>query len=224
VAWLNGEEELVRVLEEAFTGFRRRFDQIEDRLARMEQRGNTLLRETQVVEEPKLLGGRSIGTSAAGIERFVRVPACDVCGDGIKLGEGFSACPRCRRKCCKNDKCLVSFNAIHLCSICLRETLPLSRKEYKALLALSQKVVKIKTISNLSGIKKSEVRSIIDQLRNRNLVIQHGIIPFSINKVVEEGFVALTAYRPVYGEDSDMATYELELQSHTQASHEVVEA
>lgn len=219
---MNSDEELVRILDQAFSSFRGRLDQIEDRLTKIEQRGNALLQERHVIEEPKLLGGKSVGTSASGIERLVMVPVCDVCGERIRLDdEGFSACPRCRRKCCNNGSCLVSYNGIHLCSICLRETLPLSKKAYKVLLALSQKVFEIKTIANLSGIKKEEVRSTIDQLRNRGLIMRQGVIPFSVDKLAEDGHVALTAYRPLYGVDDDTVTYEDELRNHSTEKQEV---
>ena len=186
-----------------------RVSELENRINQL-QGSQKLLDERLVVEEEKLLGGRSISASPSGsIERIKRLPACDICGHSLKTDEEFTVCLGCGRK--LDSKCSISHQSRILCVECLRAKLALTKRSYKVLLAIANGITSVSSISKISKIEKDHVRTSIEELLHLNLVVKKGISIFSSLHTTDEGLEALAAYRQVYT-DEDVLQFETEIQ------------
>jgi len=209
----RGEESsltgMLEVLEQTLSQMNSRLTELENRLNQVET-GQVLMDEQHIPAKTGQFGGKTLLTSTTGaVQREVRVTFCDVCGKRSEE-EGLALCYVCGRKVCA-DRCLVKLGANFLCIECLKGQLPLSKKEFKVLIAIANEITNIYSISNVSSIEKDRVRASIARLLHFNLIVKRGVSIFSTLQITDEGLEALAAYRQVYT-DEDVAQFEAAIQ------------
>jgi len=203
------ENNIWQIMEAMLLRFDARISELENRMNQLNAQSK-LLDEKVVVEEPKLLGGRSISTSPSGaIERIKRLPVCDICGHSLKPDEDFTVCLDCGKK--LDTKCSIPYESRILCFECLRAKVALTKRSYKVLLAIASEITSTSSISKISKIEKDHVRASIEQLLHLNLIVKKGISVFSSLHTTDKGVEALAAYRQVYT-DEDVLQFETEIQ------------
>jgi hypothetical protein len=204
--------DLWQMIEQVLLKFDNRLKDIENRLSQIETKNQTLLNETQVPEEPRLLGGRTISLLPSGtLERTIRLPVCDICGR--RLQEEFVVCHSCGKKLC--EKCIVAFDNRNYCLECLRNILPLTKKSFKVLMAIANEITCIETISDLTRMSRAEVRECISELLQLQLIAKKGASVFSKIQATDNGMEAIGVFSRIYGEDQDTVQFEVELKEHS---------
>lgn len=199
-------------LQQTLSQVNSRLIELESRLSQLET-GQILMDEQHAPAEIGQLGGKMLSTSTTGsVRRNVRIPFCDVCGKRIKE-ENLTLCYFCGRKVCA-DKCLVKLGVEFLCVECMKERLPLSKKEFKVLVAITNEIVRISEIEKITKIVKDDVRSSISNLLFLSLVRKKGISIASRLEVTHEGLEACGAYNAVYNADEDVTRFYDELASY----------
>jgi len=200
----KGQEDLTRTLEtlqQTLSQVNSRLIELENRLSRVET-GQILMDEQQDPAEIGQLGGKTLSTSTTGtVRRNVRIPFCDVCGKRVEEDD-LTLCYSCGRKVC-SEKCLVKFDAF-LCVECLKEKLPLSKKDFKILVGVTNDLVKVSEIEKVTKVPKDDVGVAVSNLIDLGLITKKGISIASKLEVTDEGLEALSAYRSVYGTDEDV--------------------
>jgi len=202
---------LGQIIEQALSKFDARLKGIENRLSQVET-GQILMDEQHAPAEIGQLGGRTLSTSATGaVRRDVKVSFCDVCGKRIEE-ENLTLCYSCGRKLC--DKCLIKLSADFLCVECLKDRLPLSKKEFKVLVAITNEIVRIGEIEKITKIVEDDVRSAVSNLLLLGLLRKKGISIASRLEVTHDGLEACGAYRAVYYTDEDVTRFYDEMASY----------
>lgn len=166
-----------------------------------EENSKPVLEEHAIPEGRSRLGGKSLQSTPDGkLERTTFLVTCDYCGR-YPLKE-FVICKSCRGKLC--DSCLVRFDGRSYCRACLMEMLPLSRNSFKVLLCVKRGIESAGKISDVTRIRKDEVKASLALLAELKLIETKGLLVFLERKLTAEGVHALSAYRRVYGDDEDV--------------------
>lgn len=84
------------------------------------------------------------------------------------------------------------------------EMLPLSRNSFKVLLCVKRGIESAGKISDVTRIRKDEVKASLALLAELKLIETKGLLVFLERKLTAEGVHALSAYRRVYGDDEDV--------------------
>lgn len=198
-------ERLLRAVDQGLSQLNRRLTELENRLGRTEQERNVVIEERKVPDRVGQLGGRTFLTNqAGGIEKEIRVPVCDLCGRAIQ--GGFYSCRACGRKLC--TRCVVSYSGQTLCLECFRQTLPLTKRNFKTLAAVANGLETPAIISQLVQIKRDEAEQSLQELRGLELIGEKGLAVFSHIYATDRGLEAIAAYSQVYGRDGDMIQFD----------------
>jgi len=149
-----------------------------------------------------------LSTPAGGVIKEVRVPVCDWCGGE---NDNFSVCVGCGRKLCKS--CSVVYRARIYCPECLSSILPLSKREFKVLIALAEEIRDCNTIAELARMSKDDVKSCIEGLAEKGLIDIRGFLVFKRVTVLDRGLEAISVYRQIYDRDGDVAAFQASLEA-----------
>jgi len=194
--------EVLRLLEE----LNERISRIEGRLSKLESE-RVIFDERKVVgSEGELEGKKYLALPGGGIAKEVSVAVCDVCGKKL---DDFFVCVNCGRKLC--DDCAIRHRNRHVCLECLKEEIPLTKKEYKILVAVANGVTNVGEVSRVTRIRKESVKRGVEELREREFLEKEGFFVFSKLFVTDLGMEAIGVYRQVYGGDDDIEQFDLEL-------------
>lgn len=195
------EEDIRRMLREisqSLSQFNNRLNEIENKL----NQNSLIMEERKIPDFQGNLGGRSFSTNrSGGIEKVIRIPVCDVCGEA--LAERFSVCKNCGKKLCSN--CVIHFSGQKVCLDCLKQQLPLSKRSFKVLLTLANGIESLKAISQVVQIKREEVEECLEELQSLELVDEKGLSIFSRIYVTDKGLEAITAYSKVFEGEADVS-------------------
>lgn len=165
-----------------------------------------LMDERKIVTNDRELEGKTyIQTEDGGILKEVRVPVCDVCG---RQNDQYNSCTGCRRKLCRD--CSIRYMNRIFCLDCLQELLPLTKKEYKVLLAVQYGLDKNK-IEEAMRAKAEEVNKCFKSLREKCYIETKGFLFFHEAKILEKGIEALETYRQVYDKEEDVLIFQEDL-------------
>jgi hypothetical protein len=157
-------------------------------------------------KEGELEGKTYASTIDGGLIKQTRIPVCDFCG---AKSEEFNACISCGKKLCNN--CKILFEKRIYCVDCLKEILPLTKQEYKVLVAIANKLRSLDEITMVTKIKKDWIREYKKNLEKNELIGSKGFLFFKETDVLDKGLEAIAAYRQVYGDEEDVALFEEEL-------------
>lgn len=194
-------EELTRLLRR----LNERMDGLDTRLGQFES-SKLILDERKVVAGERELEGKTyLSREDGGIVKEVRVPVCDACGRGC---EKFNACTACGRKLCEECSYLLR-NRVY-CVNCLGEELPLTKREFKVLLAVAQDV-SLRDAADLAKMKKDELAECEKNLVDKRMLDRKGFLFFRETAILEDGLEALAAYDPVYAKQGDVQIFKDEL-------------
>jgi DNA-binding MarR family transcriptional regulator len=184
----------------------KKVEEIENRLNET-QHSKLILEESKVAARKKELEGKTYSSNnEGGIVKEVRIPFCDVCGS---RAENFSVCTACGRKLCGN--CVILYENRILCFDCLNEALPLSKEEYKVLLAFASRLSDLRKIARIARIKEDSVKRCKKGLEDSGLILSRGFLLFKEVEVSAKGLEAISAYRQVYCKDEDVKIFEYEM-------------
>jgi hypothetical protein len=184
----------------------RKVEEVENKVNEIE-RGKLILEERKIIAKQRELEGRTyISNDEGGIVKEIRVPFCDQCG--IQTGN-FSICIECGRKLCEN--CAILYRKRILCLNCLTEILPLSKQEYKVLLAFANGLNDVGKIARITRVKEDLIEKCKKELENNGLILSRGILFFREIRISDKGLEAISAYRQVYGKEEDVEIFEYEL-------------
>lgn len=187
-----------------------RLEAIESRLSQMETDKSRLLDERRVPAKIGQLGGKTISNSAlGGVEKRVEVPFCDLCGRRVE--EEDSAVCGCGKKVCV-DSCLVNLSSEFLCVECLKERLPLDKKEYKVLVGVANELGR-GAISKITKMGRDDVRSAIFELTGLGLIRKRGVSVFTKLEVTDLGLEAIGAFENLFN-DVDVLQFFADLRKH----------
>jgi DNA-binding IclR family transcriptional regulator len=81
--------------------------------------------------------------------------------------------------------------------------LPLTREEYKVLVAIANGLRSVEEIAEATKLRKENVRACEESLIEKGLIERKGFLFFSEPSTLEKGLEAITTYRQVYGEGRD---------------------
>jgi len=186
----------------------KKLSEIESRLARLEA-GKVILEERKIPADVGELEGKTYyQTANGGIQKEIRVGVCDICG---RSADSFNICVLCGRKLCEN--CSIVYRNQIYCRDCLHELLPLSKEEYKVLLAISKGIRALDELAEITKTKRAEVKACIKSLTERELIKNSSFLFFSDLKILGKGLEALATYRQVYGRDEDIVQLESEVEA-----------
>jgi len=177
-----------------------------------DQRAPTsILDEVHIPEGRGLLGGRRLVTTpTGGIVREVRIGFCDICG--IRLGENYIVCPICRRKI--DLACSIRIESQVLCTMCVRDSLPLSKRAYQILVCIANSVCDTRVLRNLTRIGKDDVKGSLFELMALGLIEKRGLSIFSTFHVTDKGLTALGVLCHIFGKDADISYLDIALRRH----------
>jgi hypothetical protein len=202
-------ERVLRALDQTISQLNKRLTDIENRLNQQQGR-SPIMEERKVPDEQGLLGGKVFFTNqAGGIEKEVRIPVCDICGRS--LSESFFVCQNCTRKLCQ--KCVISYSGQTLCLECLRQQVPLTKRNFKVLVAVANGLESSATISQLVQIKRDEAEQSLQELHGLGLIGEKGLAIFSHIYATDKGLEAIAVYSQVFGRDGDVIQFNQELRS-----------
>lgn len=181
----------------------RKLNEIEFRINQLET-GRVILEERKIPANLGELEGKTYyQTASGGIQKEVRVGVCDLCG---RNADHFNICVGCGRKLCED--CSIIYRNKVYCKDCLYGLLPLTKEEYKVLLAVSNGIKSLDDLTELTKMKRSEVKSCIKSLTEKEIIEDSTFLFFSDLKILDKGMEALAAYRQVYGRDEDVIQLE----------------
>lgn len=219
---MSAEEEddaakILQGLSEAVSRISSRLSSIEERLGRIENsstQGYRVIENTRTVPEGQgELGGQSKSRRAGGgIETVTRVPVCDICGG--RLGENFTICG-CGRKVCEEHA--IQYGYENVCVKCLIETVPLTKRAYKVLVAITNGIngfLTKKKVARLARVDKKDVKAAMQELTQLGFIAKRGWFLFGRNEATDMGINAVGVFRKVYGDDEDVVLFDVELQSY----------
>ena len=190
-------EELTAILRR----LNERIDGLDTKLDRLESSKLVLDERKIVAGERELEGKTYFSREDGGIVKEVRVPVCDACGRGV---EKFNACTICGHKLCK--ECSYLFQNRMLCFDCLNETLPLTKREFKLLIAIAEKVQLEKT-ADIAKMKKEELKECEKSLLEKHLIDQSGFLFFRETTILDRGLETIDAYSQVYSNQGDVQVF-----------------
>ncbi len=192
-------KELLKLMSKKLT-------EIESRLNLLES-GKVILEERKIPSDLGEFEGKTyFQTVNGGIVKEIRVGICDLCG---RKDENFNICVQCERKLCKN--CSILFQNQILCKECLNNVLPLSKQEFKVILAITYGVKNIDELMRLTRIKHDEIKACIRSLTEKELIKNSSFLFFLDLEILDKGLEALSAYKQVYGKDEDVISLESEV-------------
>lgn len=198
---MRREEDIRRTLREisqSLSRFNSRLTELENRL---NQNSSLIMEERKIPDFQGSLGGRSFSTNrSGGIEKVIRIPVCDVCGEA--LAERFSICKNCGKKLCSN--CAIHFSGQKVCLDCLKQQLPLSKRSFKVLLALANGMESLREISQIVQVKREDVEECLEELQSLELIGEKGLSIFSRIYVTDKGLEAISAYTKVFEGEADV--------------------
>ncbi|MEM2271944.1 MAG: hypothetical protein QXP56_04670 [Archaeoglobaceae archaeon] len=178
---------MLREISQSISQFNNRLNELENRLS---QNSSLIMEERKIPDFQGNLGGRSFSTNrSGGIEKVIRIPVCDVCGEA--LAEKFSMCKNCGKKLCEN--CAIHFSGQKVCLDCLKQQLPLSKRSFKVLLALANGIESLREISQVVQVKREEVEDCLGELQGLGLIDEKGLSIFSRVYVTDKGLEAMVA-------------------------------
>lgn len=196
-------ERALRVLDQRLT-------ELERILSQGQGRG-IIIEEHRIPERVGRLGGRTFFTnSAGGIEKEIRIPVCDVCGRA--LSDKFFVCHNCGGKLC--GRCVIDFSGEILCLNCLKEELPLNKRNFKVLVAVANGLESLSAISQLIRIKRGEAEQCLQELQDLGLIGQKGLAIFTRTYATDKGLEAIAAYSQIYGRERDVVQFDFELRDY----------
>jgi len=168
---------------------------------------HVVLEETSTIAKEKEWGGKSyIQQTNGGVVKHVRIPVCDICG---RISEKFSSCTQCRKKLCPD--CSIVYLTKIFCIECLQELLPLTKQEYKILIAIFHGINDNGSISKVTKIDREEVNLHKRSLKEKGFITVKGFLFFTQTQISEKGIEALYVYDRIYGKDEDVIFLESEL-------------
>jgi hypothetical protein len=187
---------------------KRLLERLRDLEKKVEQNhAHVMLEETSTIAEEKEWGGKSyFQQTDGGIIKHVRIPVCDICG---RSSDQFSSCSQCKKKLC-SDCSIIYLNRV-FCIECLQELVPLTKQEYKILMAIFYGIRDNNSISNITKIDQGEVSLYKRNLKEKGFITIKGFLLFTETQLLEKGIEALYVYDKVYGKDDDVAVLESEL-------------
>ena len=193
-------EEIKRLLKQVLSNL----EDLEKRVSSLEannSREKVVFEEAHLPEEKGLLGRKTLISSVSGeVRKVFRHPVCDNCGRS--LNENFIVCLRCRRKIC--EKCAVKYEGKTYCPSCIRELIPLDKKDVKVLMLLSNRIRSISWITYFAGIGKEDIINSLTKLKAYNLISKTGLSVLSRMIVNDNGLSVLSAYLQIYRDDLDL--------------------
>jgi hypothetical protein len=193
------EDTLTRRLDQKLEDIERRLKQLE--------LGRVVLDEKKVLARERELEGKTYFQSEnGGIVKEVRVPVCDLCG---RKSESFNACVGCGKKLC--NSCGILFENKIYCADCLNEILPLTKQEYKVLVAIVNDLKSLDGIAVAAKIKKDLIMECEKNLEKKGLIRSKGFVFFKEIEVSDKGLEAIATYRQLFGTQEDVAIFEKEL-------------
>jgi len=200
--------EVSQEIENLFERLTKKLTDLEERLRHLESE-KVILDEKKVISEPKEIGGKvCFSLSNGGVKKRLYIPVCDLCG--AKLDEeNFFICRGCGKKLCQN--CAFNYNNAYFCSNCLQNVLPLTKQDYKVLVSIANGIDNFRKISEITKLRKEDVRNSIKTLIDSGMVEKEGISIFSKLCITDKGFEAIGIYRKVYGKDDDIIQFGNEL-------------
>lgn len=180
-----------------------RVEMLEARVSQLES-GRVVLDERVVAAKEGELGGKAYTSlPGGGLIKETKIPFCDICGR--KAGE-FNICIGCGRKLCV--ECSVAYQSKVYCANCLSEALPLTKEEYKVLVAIANSLTDLGKIAEASNLEVSRVRACVRGLADKSLVSVKGLLLFRELSILDKGLEAIAAYRQVYGGDEDVELFD----------------
>jgi len=196
-------ERALRVLDQRLTELERILSQGQGR--------DIIIEENRVPERVGRLGGRTFSTNGTGgIEKEIRIPVCDVCGRA--LSDKFFVCHNCGGKLC--GRCVIDFSGATLCLSCLKEELPLNKRNFKVLAAVANGLESLSALSELIQIKREEAERALQQLQDLGLTRQKGLAIFTRTYTTDKGLEAIAAYSQIYGRERDVVQFDFELRDY----------
>ncbi len=199
------DEDLIR----AITRINSRLDEIEQRLDEI-QFQRVILDESRIVEGEGMLGGRTYFAGQTGeIQKLIRVPVCDSCG---QIGKYEFICHHCEKKLCRD--CIIIYENTAHCLDCLRRYhIDLSKKAWKVLRCIADGVTIVSTISGITKMLREEVITSMAELQRLGFIVKDGWI-IKRYRITEDGLVAMNLYDRIYGPDPDSYDFLMELKDY----------
>jgi hypothetical protein len=187
---------------------KRLLERLRDLEKRVEQNhAQVMLEETSTIAKEKEWGGKSyLQQTDGGIIKHIRIPVCDICG---RISDQFSSCSQCKKKLCPD--CSIIYLSRVFCVECLQELIPLTKQEYKILMAIFYGIRDNNSISNITKIDQDEVSLYKRNLKEKGFITIKGFLFFTETQLLEKGIEALSVYDKVYGKDDDVSVLESEL-------------
>jgi len=194
--------ENISSIKEILEALVKEIEELKIRVSRLENReGNVILEEIHSPEVEKLIGRKILLTGPSGqVRKVITHPTCDICGR--YLAEDFIICQACKRKIC--DLCAVKYNGKTYCQNCLRDMIPLKKKDFKLLMLLANKIGRISEITEYSGMRKEDVLNSLRKLKAYKLVIKRGLSILSEIMLSENGLSVFASYSKIYGNEKDV--------------------
>jgi len=192
-------------------------DNMNQRLRIIEQ---VLLRnQGQAIQNIKIpthtLGSDTKAVTDTGLTTEVGMMVCANCHRVINDDSEYFVCHHCQSVLC-SDCSIQHLNHAH-CERCLREChLDLKKKDYLVLACLINGVEDVKEISELALMNRDDVEQSLLDLRTLNLTSHERKFLGFLNelKITDEGMLALTLYRRIYGKDEDIQIFGQALRKH----------
>jgi ribosomal protein L37E/predicted transcriptional regulator len=163
--------------------------------------------ERQVVAPPGQLKSRtmyqtpSLGT--IDVEKLVR---CNTCG--WRINENYFVCYACGLVVC--PKCALYWQGAYVCRDCVEEKIPFTKRHFKVLLAVANKITNTRKISKLAKIPKETVWEIMEELFYAGLIERRGWI-LKDSDVTDYGQQFIDAFGKIYARDGDVQQFLLAL-------------
>jgi hypothetical protein len=178
---------------------------IEQRLALLEQqaqpgRASPVIRN---IREPShTLESTEKVMTDNGFSTVSSVPVCVTC-HRILSGSDYFVCSHCHQALCADD--VISLNRQSHCETCFRrDHLDLTRRDYVALISVSNGITDPDVIADITELDKDQVKRSLSKLASSNLIATKPYLFGFVReiKTTDGGAIAIDVYRKyIYGQD-----------------------
>lgn len=166
------------------------------------------MEERYLPEKEGLLGSRETLMNATGsIQKDVRIPFCDSCGQMLK-GERVAVCS-CQRKVCPS--CAIIHENRTYCRECAKQITALTKEDFFVLYGLANEA-SLKDVKHASSMGSNALEEALGEMIERGMVEVKGFSIFTRYSVTDKGLAVLATCEQIYRNEGDVSRFLLKLQ------------
>lgn len=166
--------------------------------------------EEKVISPPGRLWSRTTyQTPSLGSIDIERIPRCNACGE--KIDEDYFVCYECELVVCPD--CIIYWRGAYVCTLCIQNKIPFTKRAFKVLLAVANRITSTRRISKLSKIPRETVWEIMQDLDYAGLIELRGWI-FEDYDVTDCGQQFIHAFGKIYAREGDVQQFLLAMDNY----------